>query len=185
MEKCFLNECAEAAEKATRELIETAKPKKGEIFVVGCSSSEIVGGVIGHGSSEEAAKAVFDAIYKVCREYGLYLAAQCCEHLNRAIIIERDAAEKYGFEEVNVVPWLHAGGAFATTAYASFESPVAVEAIKAHLGIDIGQTLIGMHLRCVAVPVRVSVKTIGQAVITCARTRPKCIGGERARYKEM
>ena len=118
----------------------------------------------------------------ILEENGILLAAQCCEHLNRALIVERKTAEKYGYEPVNVRPWAHAGGAFATTVWEHMEDPVAVEAIKAHAGMDIGDTLIGMHLKTVAVPVRLSVKKIGEANLVCARTRPKYIGGERARY---
>ncbi len=172
------------ANKAVLELIEKAKLKKGDILVVGCSSSEIIGSEIGHGSSLEAAEAVFAGLYPVLKEKGIYLAAQCCEHLNRAIITEKECAEKYGLEAVNVVPQKKAGGSFATTAYDSFESPVAVEFIKADAGMDIGSTLIGMHLKHVAVPLRLSVNKIGSANVTFARTRPKCIGGIRAIYDE-
>ncbi|MBE6538739.1 MAG: TIGR01440 family protein [Ruminococcaceae bacterium] len=167
---------------AATELLDSAELKKGDILVVGCSSSEIVGEKIGKGSSIEAAEAVFEAIYAETEKRGVYLAAQCCEHLNRAIIIEAECAEKYGLEPVCVVPFPKAGGSFATTAYKNFKSPVAVENIKAHAGLDIGGTLIGMHLRAVAVPVRLSLKKIGEANILCARTRPKYIGGERAHY---
>ena len=167
---------------AARELIAEANLKKGDILVIGCSSSEMFGEKIGKGSSLEAAEVAFEAIYKETEKAGIYLAAQCCEHLNRAIIIESECAEKYGLEEVCVVPQPKAGGSFATTAYKRFSSPVAVENIKAHAGIDIGGTLIGMHLRAVAVPVRLSIKNIGEANILCARTRPKYIGGERAHY---
>lgn len=172
------------ANKAVLELIEKAKLKKGDILVVGCSSSEIIGSEIGHGSSLEAAEAVFAGLYPVLKEKGIYLAAQCCEHLNRAIITEIECAEKYGLEAVNVVPQKKAGGSFATTAYNSFERPVAVEFIKADAGMDIGSTLIGMHLKHVAVPLRLSVNKIGSANVTFARTRPKCIGGIRAIYDE-
>jgi uncharacterized protein (TIGR01440 family) len=110
------------------------------------------------------------------------LAAQCCEHLNRAIILEEAAAEKYRLPIVNAVPQPKAGGSFATAAYRAFEHPVAVESVQAHAGMDIGDTLIGMHLRPVAVPVRLDVKKIGEANLVCARTRPKYIGGERAHY---
>ncbi len=171
------------AKRAAEELLEIAKLESGDIFVVGCSSSEITGGTIGHNSSLEAAKAVFDGIYPVLSEKGIFLACQCCEHLNRAIIIEKEAAKKYGFEIVSVVPQPKAGGSFATTAYANFENPVAVEHICADAGIDIGLTLIGMHLKSVAVPVRLSVSKIGEAPIVAARTRPKFIGGERAKYE--
>ncbi len=173
------------AETAVRELLDAAKLRPGEIFVVGCSSSEMMGETIGHGSSLDAARAAFDAIYPILRERGIYLAAQCCEHLNRALILEREAAEKYGYEIVSVKPQPKAGGSFATTAYERFTDPVAVEHIRAAAGIDIGGTLIGMHLRDVAVPVRLSVKQIGDALILCARTRPKYIGGSRAQYEEI
>ena len=130
----------------------------------------------------EAAEAVWEGIVPILSEQGIRLAAQCCEHLNRALIVERETAEKYGYEPVNVRPWAHAGGSFATAVWEHMEDPVAVEHIRAHAGMDIGDTLIGMHLRDVAVPVRLEVKKIGQANLVCARTRPKYIGGERARY---
>lgn len=166
------------------ELIEISDIKSGELLVIGCSSSEIMGGDIGKASSIDAAKAVFDGIYPVLKEKEIYLAAQCCEHLNRAIIIEQEAAEKYGLDIVNVVPQPKAGGSFATTVWQNMEHPVAVEHIRAHTGLDIGNTLIGMHLKEVAVPVRLSINKIGKAPIVCARTRPKFIGGERACYNE-
>ena len=171
------------AKAAVLELIETAGLQKGQSLVIGCSSSEIVGETIGHGSSLEAAEAVFEAIAPILLEKGIFLAAQCCEHLNRALILERECAEKYGIDEVAVVPQPKAGGSFATTAWKNFQSPVAVEHIRAHAGLDIGGTLIGMHLREVAVPVRLSVKKIGEALVLAARTRPKYIGGSRAKYE--
>lgn len=178
------DEIAGQARAAVTELLGAARLKPGDILVVGCSSSEIRGENIGTGSSEETADAVFGAIYPVLREKGIYLAAQCCEHLNRAIILERAAAEAYGLPVVNAVPQPKAGGSFATAAYRAFEHPVAVEHVAAHAGMDIGDTLIGMHLRPVAVPVRLSVKRIGEANLVCARTRPKFIGGERAHYDD-
>ena len=171
------------ARQAALELIEAADLKKGQIMVIGCSSSEIVGETIGHGSSLTAAEAVFEALYPILREKGIYLAAQCCEHLNRALIIEAECAEQYGLEPVCVVPQPKAGGSFATTAWKNFKAPVAVEHIKAHAGLDIGGTLIGMHLKDVAVPVRLSLRAIGSAALLCARTRPKFIGGIRAKYE--
>jgi uncharacterized protein (TIGR01440 family) len=167
---------------AMDELIEASGIKAGQIFVVGCSSSEIVGTNIGKGSSFEAARAVFEVIYKKLSDKGVYIAAQCCEHLNRAIVIEEEAAEKYGLEIVAAIPQPKAGGSFATITYESLKSPVLVESIRAHAGIDIGGTFIGMHLKSVAVPVRLSLSKIGEANILCARTRPKYIGGERAKY---
>lgn len=173
----------EQAAKAAKEIIEAARLNVGEILVVGCSSSEVSGGTIGHDSNYDIASEVFDSINSVCRKKGVFLAAQCCEHLNRAVIIEKECAEKYGYEPVCVVPKPNAGGSFATNAWEKFDSPTAVEHIRAHAGIDIGGTLIGMHLREVAVPVRLSVSKIGEANILCARTRPKYIGGERAKYE--
>lgn len=178
----MLNKVKSEAAEAAAELIEVAGLKKGDIFVVGCSSSEVGGEKIGTSSSEDIGKAVFDGIYQVLKEKGIFLAAQCCEHLNRSLVTERACAEKYNLEEVCVVPVPKAGGSFATAAYKAFENPVAVEEIKGNAGIDIGGTLIGMHLKRVCVPVRLSVKKIGQAPIICAKTRPRLIGGERAVY---
>ena len=177
-------EIKEQVRTALEELLKAAALKEGDIFVVGCSSSEIVGARIGTGSNVEAANAVFEAVYPVLREKGIYLAAQCCEHLNRAIILEQEAAEKYRLPIVNAVPQPKAGGSFATAAYRGFEHPAAVEEVPAKAGMDIGDTLIGMHLVPVAVPVRISVRRVGQANLVCARTRPRYIGGERAHYDE-
>ena len=165
-----------------REFCEKAHLREGQILVVGCSSSEICGDRIGSNSNPDIAEAVFCGINDVLQEKGIHLAAQCCEHLNRAIIIERDAVP--GFEIVNVVPQPKAGGSFATAAYRHFIHPVAIEEISADGGIDIGDTLIGMHLKRVAVPVRLENNCIGKAHITAARVRPKFIGGERAHYDE-
>lgn len=170
-------------QKAVTELIEVSELRAGEILVVGCSSSEIMGETIGHGSTFEAAEAVLSAMLPILRGKGIYLAAQCCEHLNRALIVERACAEKYGWEPVCVVPQPKAGGSFATAAWQSFDAPVALEHIRAHAGLDIGGTLIGMHLREVAVPVRLSLDHVGSALLLAARTRPKYIGGIRARYE--
>ena len=156
---------------AAEQFLEKAGLKRGQILVVGCSSSEVGSFQIGSHSSQEIGQAVFQTLQEVLAPNGIYLAAQCCEHLNRAIIIEEAAAEKYGYEPVNVVPQLKAGGSFATAAYQGFERPVAVEHIKAHGGMDIGDTLIGMHLKDVAVPVRIETNEIGGARVVCARTR--------------
>ncbi|MBE7041089.1 MAG: TIGR01440 family protein [Ruminococcaceae bacterium] len=177
-------ELTKQAKTAVCELLDAAKLAPGDIFVVGCSTSEVCGEHIGKGSSIEAAEALWQGIAPVLKERGIFLAAQCCEHLNRAVIIEAEAAKKFGYEPVNVVPQPKAGGSFATTTYKYMENPVAVEAIRADAGIDIGGTLIGMHLKPVAVPVRLSIDTIGKARILCARTRPKFIGGVRAHYDE-
>lgn len=178
-----LEEAAAQAAAVAEELITTAKMKPGQLLVVGCSSSEIAAHTIGCYSSEEIGKAVFSAIYETANRHGIALAAQCCEHLNRALILEEAVALQYGLTMVNVKPQLKAGGSFSTAAWNGFQNPCAVESIKAHAGIDIGDTFIGMHLRAVAVPVRTAVKTIGSAHVTCARTRLKYIGGERACYQ--
>ena len=175
----------EQARTVITELLDQAKLKPGQLLVIGCSSSEMVGQRIGKGSSMEAAEAAFAGIYPVLQQKGIQLAVQCCEHLNRSLIVEREVAEARGFEIVNVIPQPHAGGSFAVTAWKNFRDPVAVETIVADAGLDIGVTLIGMHLRRVAVPVRVSLKQIGEANILCARTRPKYVGGSRAVYQEM
>ncbi len=167
---------------AVSELIKIAKLKKGDILVVGCSTSEVVGSKIGTNSNPDTAKEIFDGIYSVLKENGIYMAIQCCEHLNRAIVVERKALPLP--EPVNVVPQKKAGGSLATIAYQEMDDAIMVEHIKADAGIDIGNTLIGMHLKEVAVPVRLSVNKIGSANIVCARTRPKFIGGIRAVYNE-
>ena len=169
---------------AVSELLEVAKLKAGDLLVIGCSSSEMVGEKIGTHSSVDAAAALADAVLPILKEKGVHIAVQCCEHLNRALIVESAVAEKYGYEAVNVVPQPKAGGSFATAVWQRLDAPVAVEHIRAHAGIDIGGTLIGMHLKEVAVPVRLSVKAIGEAPILCARTRPKFIGGCRAVYDD-
>lgn len=170
------------AQETAKELLERSGIGKGQILVIGCSSSEVCGDKIGSNSNPEVAKAVFDGIYEETNKRGIYLAAQCCEHLNRAIIVEREAVKDYDI--VNVVPQPKAGGSFATAAYQAFSDPVAVEEIRADAGIDIGDTLIGMHLKKVAVPVRLEHHSIGQAHVVAARVRPKFIGGERAHYDD-
>lgn len=179
-----MKQITKQVQQAVLELLNISNCRVHDIFIVGCSSSEIVGKEIGTGSSEEAAKAVLEGMYPLLKERGIYLAAQCCEHLNRTVILERKAAEHYRLPVCNVVPQPKAGGSFATAVYTLLDDPVAVEAVEAAAGIDIGGTLIGMHLRPVAVPVRVGLRKIGEANLVCARTRPKFIGGERAKYRE-
>lgn len=173
----------EETSRVLEEFMARAELKPKEILVIGCSTSEIVGEVIGSAGNIEIAKAIMTPILEITEKYNLYLAIQCCEHLNRALVIERSAMERFHLDEVNVVPRPCAGGTLASHAIEIFEDPAVVEHIKAHGGIDIGQTLIGMHLKHVAVPTRINTKTIGHAIVTCARTRPKLIGGERAEYK--
>lgn len=172
------------ADQAVRELLEAARLRPGQVLVIGCSSSEIIGKRIGKASSVEAAKALHDAIWPILAARGIRLAVQCCEHLNRALVVERATAQALRLEAVNVVPTADAGGAFAMTSFQRMEDPVMVEHIRADAGLDIGGTLIGMHLKEVAVPLRLSIDRIGQANILCARTRMKYIGGPRAAYLE-
>lgn len=179
-----LRSITEQTRQAVTELTEAARLRAGDLLVVGCSTSEVAGRKIGSCSNMEIAAAIVEGIWPVMQEHGFYLAAQCCEHLNRALILERTAAERYGLDEVNVFPQPKAGGSFATAVYGRMADPIAVEFVRAKAGIDIGGTLIGMHLAPVAVPVRLSVTKIGEAPILCARTRPKFIGGSRADYVE-
>ena len=174
----------EQAKQAAEELIYVAKLKAGDLLVVGCSSSEITGSKIGSDSKPETANEVFSGIRDAANDKGIYLAAQCCEHLNRALVVEADYAEAHGIEVVNAVPQPKAGGSFATAAYKNFSRPVLVEEVRADAGLDIGGTLIGMHLKRVAVPVRLSLNRIGEAILLAARTRPKFVGGSRAVYDE-
>ena len=165
---------------AVTDLVSVAKLYKGDILVVGCSTSEVMGNKIGTNSDVDTAAIIFDALYSTAKEFGLRLAIQCCEHLNRAIVVERDSFPL--LERVNAIPQKKAGGSLATIAYSKFSNPILVEEIKADAGIDIGDTFIGMHLKRVAVPVRLSINKIGEAHLTCARFRPKFVGGERAVY---
>ncbi len=167
---------------ALEELYTAAKPEEDGILVVGCSTSEVIGKKIGTGGSEKTAKILCDTVLEFCKEKKLYLAAQCCEHLNRSLVVEKECAKMYGLIRVNAVPHAHAGGAFGTAVYGSMKEPYLVENVSADIGIDIGNTLIGMHIRPVCVPVRVSVKNIGEAHLTLARSRCKYVGGERAHY---
>ena len=178
-----MTDITEAARAAINELLDRANLAPGGLVVIGCSSSEIAGGVIGHDSAPQLAEAVLDGVLPALSERGLCLAAQCCEHLNRALIVEWALAVQRGYEIVCAVPKPKAGGSFAAAAWNRMEAPVAVEHVQAEAGLDIGQTLIGMHLKSVAVPVRLSVQKIGQALLTAAVTRPKYIGGSRTQYE--
>lgn len=180
----------EEIEKESKEIIEEffeevskkTEIRKGSILVVGCSTSEVLGGRIGKESSLDVAESIYNGFKNELDRRDIYLASQCCEHLNRALVIEREVAERLGLEIVSAVPQMHAGGSFSVTVYKNMKEPVLVEEVKADFGLDIGDTLIGMHLKKVAVPVRLSTKTLGKANLTCAYTRPKYIGGERAKY---
>lgn len=168
---------------AAQQLIREAELKKGQILVVGCSTSEVHGEKIGSAGSAEVAEAILTSLLNTCKAYQVHLAIQCCEHLNRALVVTRKVMEEYCLEEVNVIPVPHAGGSLGARAMLVFDDPVVVEAIKAHAGLDIGCTLIGMHLKSVAVPIRLAQTHIGQALLIAARTRPKLIGGNRAIYE--
>ena len=177
----------EQSRQAVTEIIKAANLKEGSLFVIGCSSSEVLGSQIGTATNMDSARAIYDGIIPVLREQGILPAAQCCEHLNRALVVDRGTMLKYGFEQVNAIPQPnHAGGAFATECYNRFEDPVLVESVEAKgdAGIDIGGTMIGMHIHNVVVPLRISLRKIGEAPIICARHRPKYVGGQRAIYDE-
>lgn len=157
-------------------------PRPGSLMVVGCSTSEVLGGRIGKNGSARLGEVIAAEVLAAARAQGIHAAAQCCEHLNRALVIERAEAERCGLTIVSAVPKPHAGGSFGAAFYRLLDDPVLVETITADCGIDIGQTLIGMHLRRVAVPIRLPEATLGSAIVTAARTRPPLIGGERAQY---
>ncbi len=179
----FISAVHQHAIDALEELIALSKLKTDSLIVVGCSTSEIQGKHIGSTSNIDVAESVFTGLAKVAEQHGVSLAFQCCEHLNRALVVERCVVKQ---EEIcNVIPQIKAGGAMATTAYTHFDDPVVVEFIKADAGLDIGDTFIGMHLKHVAVPVRLQTKCIGEAHVTAARVRPKFIGGARAIYKNL
>ena len=181
-DRALIAQVEQQTARAARELADAAKLHRGQIVVVGCSTSEVVGHKVGSWSTPEVAEAIFRGLNGVFTPMGIYLAAQCCEHLNRALIVEHEAVPNA--EIVNVLPQPKAGSSFATAAYRAFRQPVALEEIRADAGLDIGGTLIGMHLKKVAVPVRLEQDHIGQAIVLAARTRPKFIGGERAIYDE-
>ncbi len=178
----MIKDIVNQAKSAAEQLLKIAGLEKGDIVVVGCSTSEILGEKIGTYSNPEVGAAIFEAINSALAKKGIFLAAQCCEHLNRALIVEEEFAKKNNLEIVNVVPRPKAGGSFASAAYSAFKRPVAIEYISAKAGLDIGGTLIGMHLAKVAVPVRLDIKKVGEANLVAARVRPKFIGGDRAVY---
>lgn len=182
MDEARLQSIAEDTERCIRELAAAGGLKAGQLLVIGASTSEVIGRRIGTAGSGEAARAIFKGVEAVRRDIGFHPLFQCCEHLNRALVTTREAAERYGLTEVSAVPIPGAGGAMAAFAYRNLPDACLVESVQAHAGIDIGDTLIGMHLRPVAVPVRPSVRTIGEAHVTMACTRPKLIGGARAVY---
>lgn len=165
------------------EVLSQSSLKKGDLLVIGCSTSEVGGSSMGTDSNFETAKKIFNVIYPALKEKGIYLAAQCCEHLNRAVVVESEYASSHMLEQVSVRPMPKAGGSFATAAYENFDNPVVVENVKANAGIDIGGVLIGMQIKSVAVPLKLKNKHIGKAIVIAAKSRPKYIGGERAHYE--
>lgn len=164
------------------ELLDKSGLTEGQVLVVGCSTSEVLGSAIGSQPSDELGEWIFEAIYPILKERGIYLAAQCCEHYNRALVVEASLPNHP--DQVNAIPKRHAGGSFAAAAYHGFDQPILVEHIRADAGLDIGDTLIGMHMKEVCVPVRLKLDQLGSAHVTAARVRPKYIGGERAIYDE-
>lgn len=177
-----LHNIQQQMQQAFQEYLSTSSFKPGQVIVIGCSTSEVHGGQIGKDSQPKIAETLYEVLAPMAEENGLYLAFQCCEHLNRALVVDREVMEKYNLTEVSVVPHIHAGGSMGSYAYRHKKDPVMVESIQAHGGLDIGETLIGMHLRPVAVPKRLQVRFIGNARLNTAVCRPKLIGGERAKY---
>ncbi|WP_340005442.1 TIGR01440 family protein [Paenibacillus sp. FSL K6-0276] len=173
----------EATVTVLRELAEAGNLGSGKIVVVGVSTSEVAGVRIGTGGALEVAQQLLEGVRLVAAEKGFHLVYQCCEHLNRALVMERSLLESLGLNEVSAVPIPGAGGSMAAAAYRSMKDPVLAETIEAHAGLDIGETLIGMHLRRVAVPFRPTLRYIGEARVNAAWTRPPLIGGERAVYR--
>jgi uncharacterized protein (TIGR01440 family) len=180
----MIQEWEQELEAILSEFKEQSAFQQGQLLVVGCSTSEVIGERIGSSGTIEVAEMIFRQLKKFQSETGFHLAFQCCEHLNRALVVERSVAAARGYEEVSVVPVRTAGGAMATYAYGKMDNAVVVEFVKADAGIDIGQTLIGMHLKHVAVPLRVKQKSVGHANVTLAKVRPKLIGGARAVYEK-
>lgn len=183
LEKTFYEQIQSDTEALVSEWVSLSFLKENDIFVIGCSTSEVSGEKIGTSGSLEIADILFSAMKRLQQKTGISLAFQCCEHLNRALVVERKTAQSYGLEEVTVVPAPHAGGSMATFAYQNMEDPCVVEFIRADAGIDIGETMIGMHLKHVAVPIRLTQRAIGSARVNGAKTRPKLIGGQRAQYE--
>ncbi|PKM79714.1 MAG: TIGR01440 family protein [Firmicutes bacterium HGW-Firmicutes-14] len=178
-----LNVLTQQAREALQGLLAVAGLKPKQILVIGCSTSEVAGQKIGSASNMDIARALMEGTFPLIKENDLYLAVQGCEHINRALVVEEECAEKYGLEIVSVVPHQKAGGSFSTVTWEVLKKPVVVETIAGHAGLDIGDTFIGMHLKRVAVPVRLGIREIGKAHVTAARVRPKLIGGERAKYR--
>ncbi len=185
----FINNIKNDSSTVMLELLQEAQVQDKEVVVIGCSTSEVVGEKIGTGSSWEVAEAIYQGVQNSVEKYyleynnKLFLAFQCCEHLNRTLLISQECQSLYNWERVSVIPAPKAGGSLPAVAYANMDNPIMVEHISAHAGLDIGDTFIGMHLKHVAVPMRPETNFLGEARITMARTRPKLIGGERAVYK--
>ena len=175
-------------QRATRQIVEDVLEKaglrEGSLFVLGLSSSEVLGGHIGKESSQEIGEIIVKTILDILKVKGIHLAVQGCEHVNRALVVERQVAEQFGLEIVSVLPTLHAGGSGQLAAFKFMKAPVEVEFIKAHVGLDIGDTAIGMHVKHVQVPIRPVLREIGHAHVTALASRPKLIGGARAQYPE-
>lgn len=179
----FLEQVKLDMEALVEEWVDSSYLKANDLFVVGCSTSEVLGEKIGTAGSEDVADHIFNGLQELATKTNVHLVFQCCEHLNRSLVMERETMEAYQLEEVSVIPARDAGGSMVTFAFNHFKDPVVVESVKAHAGMDIGETMIGMHLKPVAVPLRFKQKSIGHAHLNGARTRPKLIGGERAIYK--
>ena len=178
-----IEEIRQLTQRGLNELLEQAKLESGDLFVLGLSTSEVQGKMIGKHSNIEIGRTIVKTMLETLTPMGIHLAVQGCEHLNRELVVEKSVAKEKGFEIVNVFPQINAGGAGQIAAFENFADPVEVEHVVANAGMDIGDTFIGMHVKFVQVPVRTSVKEIGQAHVTYLRSRPKYIGGPRAKYE--
>lgn len=178
-----VEQLARETQAITRDILEKSAIVTGQVFVLGLSSSEVAGGLIGKNSNAEIGRIIVQAVLEETKKRGLYLAVQGCEHVNRALVVEKEYAERKDLEIVNVLPSLHAGGSGQVAAFELMSDPVEVEEIVAHAGLDIGDTAIGMHVKRVQVPLVPFQRELGGAHVTALASRPKLIGGARAHYQ--
>ena len=177
-----LKQIEKDAKRVTLELLQAAKLDPKDAVVIGGSTSEIVGEHLGSNTNLEVAKAVVKTIVNVLKEKDIYPVIQSCEHINRALVVEREYAKLHNLEPVNVIPVETAGGGFSTAAMEILDDPVVVERVGVDAGIDIGDVFIGMHIKNVGVVVRSDIKQIGKAHLSMIRTRLKLIGGDRSKH---
>ena len=169
---------------AVAALCDKGRLEAGSVIVLGCSTSEVAGGQIGKASVPELGAVIAKAMIDTCRARGMEPAFQCCEHLNRAVVMEKSALRARGLVQAAAVPQPKAGGSVPAAAWKLLESPALAISVQAEAGIDVGDTLVGMHIRPVAVPLRIDTNRVGQANLVMAYSRLPFIGGSRAVYEE-